>query len=147
MEHDYVRLFVNAKGGMRANPYASCYFGEEKLLWGAEMVRLKELMASEGFKMGEGVAELEDHVGIVMEFCSALLEKIAGCRDDQCGIGSCFAFLEISKDFFPVFAGEFADKVVLGAELEYYKNAALLLKSFLYEAEELFEELLFDSAS
>jgi TorA maturation chaperone TorD len=143
MEYDYVRLFINAPGGMKANPYASCWMSDEKLLWGEQMIRLKELMASEGFEMSSSVTELEDHIGVVLEFCSVLTEKLAS-DSQSCGVGSVFALLEIMRDFFPVFAGSFASKVIENAELGFYKTAGILVQGFLADAEHIFEELIFE---
>ncbi|QAR33613.1 hypothetical protein EP073_09430 [Geovibrio thiophilus] len=143
MEYDYVRLFINAPGGMKANPYASCWLSDEKLLWGEQMMRLKELMEKEGFVMSASVTELEDHVSVVLEFCSVLTEKIASGAE-PCGIGSFFALLEIMRDFFPAFADKFALKVTEEAELEFYKTAGRLTQGFLADAEQIFGELIFE---
>ncbi|MCD8490573.1 MAG: molecular chaperone TorD family protein [Geovibrio sp.] len=142
MEYDYVRLFINAPGGMKANPYASCWLSEEKLLWGDKMIRLKELMEAEGFVMSAPATELEDHISVVLEFCSVLTEKIAA-GSGSCSVGSFFTLLEIMRDFFPAFAGSFAAKVTEEAEQEFYKTAGRLVQGFLADAEQIFEELIF----
>ncbi|MGE4498579.1 MAG: molecular chaperone [Deferribacterales bacterium] len=143
MEYEYVRLFINAPGGMKTNPYASCWMSDEKLLWGEQMIRLKDLMAAEGFVMSAAVTELEDHIGVVLEFCSVLTEKIAS-GDSPCGAGSYFALLEIMRDFFPVFSGAFASRLIECSELDFYKTAGGLVQGFLADAENIFEELIFE---
>ena len=145
MEQDYVRLFINSFGGMKANPYVSSRLDSEKLLWGDKMLRLKEMMASEGLAMGEGNAELEDHVAVVLEFCSLLTAK-AVPEGERCSMGSVLSLLEITRDFFPVMAGSFADDVINGAESDFYKTSGKLLKNFISEADGVLDELLFPAS-
>jgi TorA maturation chaperone TorD len=99
-------------------------------------------MEAEGFVMSAPVTELEDHISVVLEFCSVLTEKIAA-GSGSCSVGSFFTLLEIMRDFFPAFAGSFAAKVTEEAEQEFYKTAGRLVQGFLADAEQIFEELIF----
>ncbi|WP_022850288.1 TorD/DmsD family molecular chaperone [Limisalsivibrio acetivorans] len=144
METEYVKLFINDYGGVKATPYASVYMGDEQLLWGDDMVRLKNIMAAEGFMRDESVKELEDHVYLVLEFFGLVLEKVADEENSDCRLGSLSTLLSVSRDFFPVFAGPFADKVIAETETEFYKTASMLLKGFLNDTENILEELIFN---
>ncbi|NNL78445.1 MAG: molecular chaperone TorD family protein, partial [Desulfobacterales bacterium] len=79
-EEAYVRLFVNARGGIVAPPYQSCYIGTEEIgtkasLMGEPAVLMKQRFKSKGLSLASNMNEPPDHLAIELEYLYFLLEK------------------------------------------------------------------------
>jgi len=71
----FVRLFINAKGGIQAPLYQSCYEYENAPLMGASAVKMKNRFESSGLTLAETITEPPDHLCIEMEYLYFLLDK------------------------------------------------------------------------
>ncbi|MBT8350778.1 MAG: molecular chaperone TorD family protein [Deltaproteobacteria bacterium] len=80
LEEAYVRLFVNARGGIVAPLYQSCYIGTEEIgtkasLMGEPAVLMKQRFKSKGLSLASNMNEPPDHLAIELEYLYFLLEK------------------------------------------------------------------------
>lgn len=80
LEEAYVRLFINARQGITAPLYASCYVddrssGENASLMGPPAVLMKQKLESRGLSLSETMHEPPDHLSIELEYLYFLLQK------------------------------------------------------------------------
>lgn len=79
LEKGYVRLFVNAKEGIAAPLYASCYDDEaDPHLMGAAAVRMQKTLVDLGISISDDVGEPPDHLSIELEVLYYLLKQAGG---------------------------------------------------------------------
>ena len=80
LEEAYVTLFVNAREGIAAPLYQSCYADSEEplstgSLMGDPAVTMKERFASKELALDSGLHEPPDHLAIEIEYLYFLLQK------------------------------------------------------------------------
>ncbi len=80
LEEAYIPLFVNARGGVAAPLYQSCYPDATELqtataLMGEPAVRMKQRFASKGLALDRDLNEPPDHLAIEIEYLYFLLQK------------------------------------------------------------------------
>ena len=80
LEEAYITLFVNARGGIAAPLYQSCYpdSGDPRTansLMGEPAVMMKERFTSKGLALDNGLNEPPDHLAIELEYLYFLLQK------------------------------------------------------------------------
>lgn len=75
LQAEYIRLFVNSRDGVPAVPYAS-YHIDGGVLKGESYYKLRQIMGETGFVLDESVGELEDHLAVLLEFCSMLTDRL-----------------------------------------------------------------------
>ena len=142
MEAEYVRLFVSNYGGVIAVPYASPYLEEEGLLMGESTVRLRDLMENEGIMLKDDIKEVVDHIYILLELCSTLLNKIIDKNKiDGDSIATFKTFLTVIYDYILNFYDKFADKVIEGTSVDFYRDVSTALKNFFKEIDEILEDV------
>jgi TorA maturation chaperone TorD len=79
LEQGYVRLFVNAMGGIAAPLYASCYEDEaDPHLMGDAAVRMRKTLLDLGISISDDVGEPPDHLSIELEVLYYLLTQDSG---------------------------------------------------------------------
>ena len=79
LEQGYVRLFVNAKEGIAAPLYASCYEDEtDPHLMGAAAVRMRKTLLDLGISISDDIGEPPDHLSIELEVLYYLLNQAGG---------------------------------------------------------------------
>jgi TorA maturation chaperone TorD len=79
LEQGYVRLFVNAKDGIAAPLYASCYENEaDPHLMGDAAVRIRKIISDLGISIRTDVGEPPDHLSIELELLYYLLNQGGG---------------------------------------------------------------------
>jgi TorA maturation chaperone TorD len=79
LESGYVRLFVNAREGVAAPLYASCYEGApEPHLMGAAAVRMRKTLADLGISIHDDIGEPPDHLSIELEVLYYLMARAGG---------------------------------------------------------------------
>jgi TorA maturation chaperone TorD len=79
LEQGYVRLFVNAKDGIAAPLYASCYEDEtDPHLMGAAAVQMQRTLMDLGISISDDVSEPPDHLSIELEVLYYLLNQAEG---------------------------------------------------------------------
>lgn len=76
LEQGYVRLFVNARGGIAAPLYASCYEDEaDPHLMGDAAVRMQKTLMDLGIRISDDVGEPPDHISIELEVLYYLMNQ------------------------------------------------------------------------
>ncbi len=80
LEEEYIVLFVNARGGIAAPLYQSCYPDADApraaaTLMGAPAVRMQQRFASRGIDLDTGLNEPPDHLAVEVEYLYFLIEK------------------------------------------------------------------------
>ena len=75
LETGYIRLFVNAKEGIQAPLYESCYQFQNAPLMGKAAREMKERFEAKGLSMANQINEPPDHLSIELEYLYFLLEK------------------------------------------------------------------------
>jgi len=80
LEDAYVPLFVNARGGIAAPLYHSCYVEEDRPsgsgpLMGAPALRMQQLLAGAGLSLEHSANEPPDHLAVELEYLFYLLQK------------------------------------------------------------------------
>ena len=98
LEQTYVSLFVNARGGIAASLYQSCYADpkepqRENSLMGEPAVMMKERFASKGLALDSGLHEPPDHLAIELEYLYFLLQK-GWAENDAAHLSEAAAFVE-----------------------------------------------------
>jgi TorA maturation chaperone TorD len=88
LEEGYVRLFINARGGIAAPLYQSCYSdikktGSKGSLMGESAVFMKQRFESKGLSIADDLNEPPDHLAIELEYLYFLLEKGWTDRDNK----------------------------------------------------------------
>ncbi|MGA1863127.1 molecular chaperone TorD family protein [Deferribacter thermophilus] len=143
MESEYVRLFVSNYGGVLAVPYASYYLEEEKLLMGESTVKLREMMEDDGFSIKDEIKDVPDHVYILLEFTSSLLNKILDLKrsgeDYKKTLNTLFTVLYL---YLNNFVYEFTDKIISESNLDFYRDAAKALRGIFEDLDEIFIDLI-----
>ena len=74
----YVRLFVNAKEGISAPLYESCYEFENAPMMGKSAVEMTQRFKSKGLSMENIVHEPPDHLAIELEYLFFVLQETEG---------------------------------------------------------------------
>lgn len=86
LEQGYVRLFVNAREGIAAPLYASCYDGKaDPHMMGEAAVRMQKTLARLGIHISDDVGEPPDHLSIELEVLYYLLLQSKG-SDPRAGV-------------------------------------------------------------
>lgn len=79
LEQGYVRLFVNARQGIAAPLYASCYEDEtDPHLMGDAAVRMRKTLLDLEIRIRDDVGEPPDHLSIELEVLYYLLSQASG---------------------------------------------------------------------
>jgi TorA maturation chaperone TorD len=143
LQSEYISLFVTNKGFVPAAPYASCYQGDGMLM-SDNFYRLKQIMMESGFMMDTSVKELEDHVAVLLEFCSSLLNTlVVKNNSSDINFQACiYALMEISYRYIEPWIDVFTDKINSYANYDFYKVAGKALKSLFHDADAIYIQLL-----
>jgi TorA maturation chaperone TorD len=141
LQAEYVSLFVNNKGFVPAMPYASPHM-DKGLLMGGTYFRIKHLLYESGLSLKPSVAELEDHLAILLESCAHLVQSlIEGSVDVEKNRVMFFTLREITSCI-ENWIDDFEDKIHSYASFEFYKASAKALKNFIRDADNVFEQAL-----
>ena len=74
LETDYVRLFVNAAGGIKAPLYQSCYESEDGLLMGPAAINMRHRLEAAGLASTDPVSTPPDHLAVELEYLFFLID-------------------------------------------------------------------------
>ncbi len=75
LEEEYIRLFINARGGIAAPLYESCYVSENAILMGQPAMMMKKRLESEGLSLTSHSNDPPDHLSVELEYLYFLLSK------------------------------------------------------------------------
>jgi TorA maturation chaperone TorD len=97
LEQGYVRLFVNAKGGIAAPLYASCYDEDDggPQLMGKAAVGMQKMLQGLGIAISGDVGEPPDHLAIELEVLYYLLTR-HGVSDQRNDLTDASNFASVS---------------------------------------------------
>lgn len=137
LEEEYVALFVNNNGHVPAPPYAACYLDQEGLLMGPTYDLVTECLVQTGYELRDRVRDLEDHVALLLEFCSGLLSRLAS-TDGTSRTGwelraLCTVVLKVLKPM----SGPLHHAVVKNACLAFYPAMTKCLYAFMEDMEQM----------
>ena len=123
LEEAYIRLFVNARDGISAPLYQSCYEAENAPLMGSSAIMMKERFESAGLSMAGKINEPPDHLSVQIEYLYFLLKK--GFREgDEAMIAEASSFA--SETMLP-WVAEFRKKLDAETEHPFYSYMASAL--------------------
>ena len=74
LETDYVRLFVNAAGGIKAPLHQSCYESEDGLLMGPAAINMRHRLETAGLASAVSVSTPPDHLAVELEYLIFLID-------------------------------------------------------------------------
>lgn len=139
LQAEYIRLFVNGRGGVPAVPYASFHL-DRGVLKGESYHRLRRIMEKAGFVLDESAGELEDHLAILLEFGSMLTERLIKAsasggppRNEITDI-----FCEVVTRYLRPMLKEVLEGITTYAAMDFYTVSARALFNFLAEMEEIY---------
>ncbi len=73
IESEFVRIFVNTRGGVSTPLYHSCYYDDQKLLMKKPALEMFEMLEHAGITLGPDIGEPPDHLCIELEYLYFLL--------------------------------------------------------------------------
>ncbi|WP_052507063.1 molecular chaperone TorD family protein [Desulfonatronovibrio magnus] len=76
LESEFVRIFINTRGGVTASLYHSFYYDEQHLLMNEPAAEMTRLLEDIGMDTKSGMGEPPDHLCIELEYLLFLLEHI-----------------------------------------------------------------------
>jgi TorA-specific chaperone len=130
LEQGYVRLFVNAKDGIAAPLYASCYEDEtDPHLMGAAAVRMQKTLNDLGIRISDDVSEPPDHLSIELEVLYYLLNQAEG-PDHRISITQAADF---AAEFMIPWINTFYQRLVDEVHCRFYPLATAVLLGVLDE--------------
>lgn len=83
LESEFVRIFVNTKGGISAPLYHSCYHDEQNLLMKEPALEMSRMLDQAGIDLGSDVGEPPDHLCIELEYLFFLISHFRVHNDPQ----------------------------------------------------------------
>jgi len=127
LEESYVRLFINAKDGILAPLYQSCYEYQNAPLMGAAAVEMKKRFEASGLTLAETIHEPPDHLCLELEYLYFLLDTRDG-RSKISALKEAGSFA--AKTMLP-WVSELAGRLQKETACRFYPHMALLLVSIL----------------
>lgn len=127
LEPDYIRLFINAPGGVTAPLYHSCYDDEEGLLMGRPAIMMRRRLEEAGLDQGSSLSEPPDHLAVELEYLTLYLDE-AYLRSDPAMQREAGQFA--TSEMLP-WVRLFADRLAHESSSGFYRAAARLLVSLL----------------
>ncbi len=133
---EYARLFVGP--GKHISPHESVHHpredGQWGQLWGKSTADVKKFIEAAGFHYESEYKGLPDHIGVELEFMEHVTRREAKAWAENEEDRALYC-REIEKEFFDEHLGHwipiFCEKVTGEAELTFYRDIAVLTKSFL----------------
>ncbi len=75
LESEFVRIFVNTRGGVSAPLYHSCYHDDQNLLMNEPALEMSRMLCNTGMDIGPDIGEPPDHLCIELEYLYFLLDQ------------------------------------------------------------------------
>jgi anaerobic selenocysteine-containing dehydrogenase/TorA maturation chaperone TorD len=130
LRFEYAELFLNS-GNNPCFPYASCYLNNEPLVMQEPVFTFRESLYSAGVHKRTDYLDLDDHIGVELEFMRFLLEKSVTAPQA----------LQTSLTFFQEqllgWATRFAKSLIDTAKSDFYRALSLILAGFLAQEDTL----------
>ena len=129
---EYTRLFLGP--GKHISPYASVWTGGEYHLRSSMTDKIKAFIESSGLNYIQDWHGFPDHIGILFEFMSHLIEKHVNAylEKDFKEIDTCLVYEKRFFDqFISIWAERFCQEIEQKARLNFYKKMATLTIEFI----------------
>ncbi len=141
---EYASLFIGP--GEHIPPYESIYVpdssGKVGYYWGECTVDVKNWVEHYGLEIAEKFASIPDHISTELEFMRNVVEqeRLSWEEDDRERAERC---IEVERAFFDKhinrWVGDFCERVIEAANLDFYKEIARLTKDFVSGEAELLQ--------
>ncbi len=127
LEPDYVRLFINAPGGVAAPLYHSCYDSQEGLLMGRPAIMMRRRLEEAGLDHESSLSEPPDHLAVELEYLTLYLDEayLRSEKDMQCE-----AVQFAAQEMLP-WVRQFSQRLAQEPPADFYPAAARLLVALL----------------
>jgi TorA maturation chaperone TorD len=139
LQAEYVRLFVNNLGFVPAVPYASCHLDEGGMLQGGSYYRLLELMRRAGLALQDSFTEQADHVAVLFELCSELIDTALSGEGPECSLR---LLAEVMRGYIVPSLEGLIDPLREHARYDFYPRMAELALGFARETSSAAETML-----
>ncbi|MCF8105942.1 MAG: molecular chaperone TorD family protein [Desulfohalobiaceae bacterium] len=135
LQAEYIRLFVNNQGYVPVVPYCSYYLDQGKLLGGKTLENIRKIYAGTGFVLEQDQGELEDHLGVLLEFCARILTDFSGnvALDPDQSSARVRTLSEIVSRYLLPVSTEISELIKDHARFDVYRVAGETLKNFLQD--------------
>jgi len=141
---DFLALYVGPEK-MKAGPYESMYRSQKKLLFQEHTLQVRDSYAKEGFKSKNMQREPDDHMGLELEFMAKMSEK-AYDATRTAKFSAAKRALKSMKSFLDehilVWVDAYVDRSIKGADTDFYRGMAKVLRATVKLDAGLLEELL-----
>lgn len=123
---EYTRLFIGPYGSL-ASPYSSVYLENVRQVMGESTMEALEHYRAAGLDVKDDFKEPPDHIGAELEFMYYLIAQYFATEDETfLEKGNAFLHGHLVKWYIP-----FTKAIQEHAELDFYKDLAVLTKSFI----------------
>ena len=133
---EFAGLFLGPGGHI--SPHESVHHqrsdGQSGLLWGESTAEVKKFIESTGLTYNSEYSGLPDHISVELEFMQQLTlrEEQAWGEEDEDGALDCLKFeKKFIEDHFIHWIPIFCEKVIMRAELAFYREMAVLTRNFI----------------
>ncbi|MEE4135072.1 MAG: molecular chaperone TorD family protein [Desulforhopalus sp.] len=120
---DYAALFVGP-GELRACPYGSVHLEKGYQLYGETTLRVADLYAQAGLRLGAESGTVPDHIAVELEFLHFLLHRMANADTSP----PAHIYPTFLQRFFQPFARQLADLLIRRAETDFYRLLGRMLQ-------------------
>jgi TorA maturation chaperone TorD len=127
LESEFVRIFINTRGGVSAPLYHSCYSDDENLLMKEPALEMSALLEQAGMGLGPDVGEPQDHLCIELEYLYFLLSQPHLPNDQQLSEHTRI----FVQDFMLPWLDEFQKKIPAAGAASFFCHSALAMNRLL----------------
>lgn len=141
---EYTRLFVGP--GKHISPHESVHHkrddGQWGQLWGPSTAEVKQFIESSGLEYTSEYTGLPDHISVELEFIQQVVQREAQAwkadDDDETALLCLKNEKKFVEEHLIRWIPDFCEKVIIAAEISFYKEMARLTRRFIeFENEEL----------
>jgi TorA maturation chaperone TorD len=127
LESEFVRIFINTRGGVNAPLYHSCYHDEHNLLMKEPALEMSGLLEQAGMGLGPDIGEPPDHLCIELEYLFFLLSQ-PHLHNDQQLSGHTRMF---ARDFMLPWLEKFHIRIPENEAASFFAHSALAMNRLL----------------
>lgn len=133
LAREFVYTFI-VSGSHPLSPYESVYLGEERLLMQKPYDEVRAIFKEANFKRSEDCQEIEDHIGIELEFMGLLCQKfIRAWQDKQKPEARNALRLQsmFLQDHLTKWVPQFCEDVLRKTRMDFYRAVAYMTRGFI----------------
>lgn len=141
---EFVYTFI-VKDSHPIYPYESVYLGEKKLLMQKPYDEVRAIFEEAGVKRSEKCLEIEDHVGMELEFMSLLCQKFIDAWKDK-KKKEALKFLLLQKNFLSdhliKWVPQFCEDILKKTRMDFYRGIAYITRGFIIKDHNEIEKII-----